>query len=144
MRVLVVEDEARLARQIASALTEDGHDPAVIHDGATALRTAMENTFDLIVLDLGLPTMDGFEVLRQIRAQHLTSRVLVLTARGQVGDRVTHVADGMNERRVSDFLSQSSDKNFHQLCVILVRMLPDAFTQFSSGKDAARFTHQDF
>src|SRR6267378_1944424 len=106
MRVLVVEDEVRLARQIASALTEDGHDPAVIHDGATALRTAMQNTFDLIVLDLGLPTMDGFEVLRRIRAQHLTSRVLVLTARGQVSDRVTGLQLGADDYLPKPFAMQ--------------------------------------
>ena len=53
MRILVVEDEVRLSRQIASALTEAGHDPVVIHDGEAALRAAAEASFDLIVLDVG-------------------------------------------------------------------------------------------
>jgi two-component system, OmpR family, response regulator len=89
MRILVVEDEVRLARQIASALTEAGHDPSIVHDGETALREATSTLFDLIVLDIILPRMDGFDVLRNLRSQHMASRVLMLTARGEVKDRVT-------------------------------------------------------
>ena len=88
MRILVVEDEIRLARQIASALTETGHDPAVVHDGESALDQAVQSSFDLIILDVGLPRMDGFEVLRRLRSQHVTSRVLMLTARGELKDRL--------------------------------------------------------
>lgn len=97
MRVLVVEDEVRLARQISSALIEDSHDPMVAHDGEAALSMALESPFDLIVLDLGLPGMDGFEVLRRMRAQHVASRVLILTARGQVNDRVTGLQLGADD-----------------------------------------------
>ncbi len=106
MRVLVVEDEVRLARQIASALTEDSHDPAVVHDGETALQMMLENAFDLIVLDLGLPRMDGFEVLRRMRAQHVTSRVLILTARGQVSDRVRGLQLGADDYLPKPFAMQ--------------------------------------
>src|SRR5205807_9828734 len=89
MHILIVEDEVRLARQIASALTEAGHDPTVVHDGEGALQEATNTRFDLIVLDVGLPHLDGFEVLRHLRARHVTSRALVLTARGDVRDGVT-------------------------------------------------------
>src|SRR5437868_3237127 len=70
MHILIVEDEVRLARQIASALTEAGHDPTVVHDGEGALQEATDTPFDLIVLDVGLPHLDGFEVLRHLRARH--------------------------------------------------------------------------
>src|ERR1700726_1716654 len=106
MRVLVVEDETRLARQISSALTEDSHDPVVAHDGETALGMALESPFDLIVLDLGLPGMDGFEVLRRIRAHHVTSRVLILTARGQINDRVTGLQLGADDYLPKPFAMQ--------------------------------------
>jgi len=96
----------RLARQIASALTEDSHDPAVVHDGETALQMMLENAFDLIVLDLGLPRMDGFEVLRRMRAQHVTSRVLILTARGQVSDRVRGLQLGADDYLPKPFAMQ--------------------------------------
>jgi DNA-binding response OmpR family regulator len=97
MRVLVVEDEVRLARQIASALTEAGHDPIIVHDGEHALDKTTETPFDLIVLDVILPGIDGFEVLRHLRSEHMTSRVLMLTARGEVKDRVTGLQLGADD-----------------------------------------------
>ncbi len=97
MRVLVVEDEVRLARQIASALTEAGHDPIIVHDGERALREATSTPFDLIVLDIILPRMDGFDVLRHLHSQHVASRVLMLTARGEVKDRVAGLQLGADD-----------------------------------------------
>ena len=97
MRVLVVEDEVRLARQIASALTEAGHDPIIVHDGERALREATSTPFDLIVLDIILPRMDGFNVLRHLHSQHVPSRVLMLTARGEVKDRVAGLKLGADD-----------------------------------------------
>ena len=97
MRILVVEDEARLARQIASALTEAGHDPIIVHDGERALREATSTLFDLIVLDIILPRMDGFDVLRHLHSQRVASRVLMLTARGEVKDRIAGLQLGADD-----------------------------------------------
>jgi len=97
MHILVVEDDVALARQIASAVTEAGHDPVVVHDGEKALDKAKRTAFDLVVLDIILPGMDGFEVLRHLRAQHLASRVLMLTARSEVKDRVTGLQLGADD-----------------------------------------------
>ena len=97
MRILVVEDEARLARQIASALTEAGHDPTIVNDGEAALREATSTLFDLIVLDIILPRMDGFEVLRHLHSQRVASRVLMLTARGEVKDRISGLQLGADD-----------------------------------------------
>src|SRR5947209_17905202 len=97
MRILLVEDDVQLARQIAAALTEAGHDPIIVHDGERALDKAKETPFDLIVLDIILPGMDGFDVLRYLRSQHMASRVLMLTARGEVKDRVTGLQLGADD-----------------------------------------------
>jgi DNA-binding response OmpR family regulator len=97
MHILVVEDDAGLARRIASTLTEAGHHPIVVHDGEKALDKTKATPFDLIVLDIILPGIDGFEVLRHLRAQHLASRVLMLTARGEVKDRVTGLQLGADD-----------------------------------------------
>jgi two-component system OmpR family response regulator len=97
MRILIAEDDTRLAGQIAAALTEAGHDPAVVHDGEAALDRALESAFDLIVLDVGLPRMDGFEVLRSLRSRHVGKRVLLLTARSEVKDRVTGLQLGADD-----------------------------------------------
>ncbi len=97
MRILVVEDDVQLARQIASALTEDGHDPIIVHDGERALDKTKQKPFDLIVLDVILPGIDGFDVLRHLRSEHMASRVLMLTARGEVKDRVTGLQLGADD-----------------------------------------------
>jgi len=97
MHILVVEDDTVLARRIGSTLTEAGHDPIVVHNGEKALDKTKATPFDLIVLDIILPGMDGFEVLRHLRAQHLVSRVLMLTARGEVEDRVTGLQLGADD-----------------------------------------------
>src|SRR5438105_15350477 len=106
IRFLVIEDKILLARQIASSITEAWNNPVVIHDGKEALREAVDAPFDLIVLDIGLPRMDGFEVLRQMREQHVTSRVLILTARGQVNDRVTGLQLGADDYLAKPFAMQ--------------------------------------
>src|SRR5213596_3020146 len=97
MRVLIVEDEVPVARKIASALTEAGHDPKAIHDGETALAEVKKTPFDLIVLDIRLPGIDGFQVLHRLRTQHLASRVLLLTARSAVDDRVSGLQLGADD-----------------------------------------------
>src|SRR5205085_5423767 len=97
MRILVVEDVVQLAGQIASALTEAGHDQIIVHDGERALDKAKQKPFDLIVLDVILPGIDGFEVLRHLRSEHMASRVLMLTARGEVKDRVTGLQLGADD-----------------------------------------------
>jgi DNA-binding response OmpR family regulator len=97
VRILIVEDEVPVARQVASALTEAGHDPKVVHNGEAALHEISKAAFDLIVLDIRLPGIDGFELLRRTRRQHLASRVLLLTARGAVDDRVTGLQLGADD-----------------------------------------------
>jgi DNA-binding response OmpR family regulator len=106
MRILIVEDEVRLARQIGAALTEAGHDPAVVHEGKAALSQAAQTSFDLVILDIGLPQLDGFEVLRRLRSRRVTSRVLILTARGEVKDRVTGLQLGADDYLAKPFAMQ--------------------------------------
>jgi len=86
-----------VARKIASALTEAGHDPKAVHDGEAALDEVSNTPFDLIVLDIILPGMDGFDVLRHLRSQHMASRVLMLTARGEMKERVTGLQLGADD-----------------------------------------------
>ena len=97
MRILIVEDELPVARQIAAALTEDGHDPEAVHSGEGALEQLKKNPFDLIVVDVGLPGINGFELLQRLREQHLASRVLLLTGRSAVEDRVTGLQLGADD-----------------------------------------------
>ena len=97
MKILIVEDDLPVARQTAAALTEDGHDPTTVHSGEAALEIVGKNSFDLIVLDVRLPGIDGFELLGRLREQHLASRVLLLTGRSAVEDRVTGLQLGADD-----------------------------------------------
>lgn len=97
MQILIVEDEVPVAEQIATALIEARHDPKIVYNGEAALDEVRKKPFDLIVLDIRLPGIDGFEVLRRLRAQHLVNRVLVLTARSGVKDRVTGLQLGADD-----------------------------------------------
>jgi DNA-binding response OmpR family regulator len=106
MRILVVDDEARIARHVSTALIEAGHDPVVAHDGEEAIGRVQEDPFDLIILDVGLPGVDGFGVLKQLRARHITSRVIMLTARGEVTDRVTGLELGADDYLAKPFAMQ--------------------------------------
>ena len=115
MRILIVEDEVPVARKIASALTEAGHDPKAIHDGETALAEVKKTPFDLIVLDIRLPGIDGFQVLHRLRTQHLTSRVLLLTARSAVDDRVTGLELGADDYLPKPFAMQELVARVHAL-----------------------------
>jgi DNA-binding response OmpR family regulator len=92
MRVLIVEDEKKIARFIHKALAAVGHTVDECHRGDDALSLAMDTPFDVIVLDIMLPGRDGLSVLRELRERRNLTPVLLLTARGDVSDRV----EGLN------------------------------------------------
>lgn len=96
-RILIVEDEERISSFIAKGLRADGHVPTVVADGPTGLDLALSGDHDLMVLDIGLPGMDGFEVLDQLRAQGSRMPVVVLTARDSVGDTVSALEGGADD-----------------------------------------------
>src|SRR4029450_13152283 len=106
MQILVVEDEVHLAEHISRALIEADHEPTMVHDGETALGEAEATHYDLIVLDVMLPGMDGFEVLRRLRTAKVDTRVIILTARGEVSDRVTGLGLGADDYRAKPFAMQ--------------------------------------
>ena len=103
MRVLLVEDQADLARQVKRALERADHEVSIASDGPSAVLTATERHFDLIVLDVNLPGFDGFEVLRQAKAKGVLSRVIMLTARGEVRDRVAGLKAGADDYLTKPF-----------------------------------------
>ena len=106
MQTLIVEDEACLAQHISRALIEAGHEPTVTRDGETGLGEAQAKQYDLIVLDVMLPGMDGFEVLRRLRGARMDTRVLMLTARDEVSDRVTGLGLGADDYLAKPFAMQ--------------------------------------
>src|SRR5665213_2927666 len=88
MRVLVVEAQLKIARALEKALVQASAEVVVAADCVTGLRLALDESFDTLVLDIMLPRRDGLDVLRELRRQHRTTPVLLLSARGDVEDRI--------------------------------------------------------
>lgn len=95
--ILIVEDEPRIASFLEKGLRRAGFTTAVEGDGALGLRTALAGDFDLMLLDVGLPTMDGFEVLRRLREARSTLPVIMLTARTSGADSVAGLTGGADD-----------------------------------------------
>jgi two-component system, OmpR family, copper resistance phosphate regulon response regulator CusR len=96
-RILVAEDESRIASFVEKGLRANGFAPTVVGDGASALGHALSGDFDLLVLDIGLPGMDGFTVLRRLREARGTIPVIILTARDSVSDTVAGLEGGADD-----------------------------------------------
>jgi DNA-binding response OmpR family regulator len=103
VRILIVEDEVKLAAHLVRALEHNGHNPRVVHDGKVALVEARDGSYDLIVLDVELPRMDGFEVLKQLRSLGVESRIIMLTARSETQDKVTGLTRGADDYLTKPF-----------------------------------------
>jgi DNA-binding response OmpR family regulator len=94
MRVLVVEDEVRLAATLQDLLELNGYTADVCHDGEAGLDNALSSIYDVILLDVMLPKLDGFTVLRRMRAEGNSTPVLMLTAKSETSDKVTGLDSG--------------------------------------------------
>src|SRR5919109_4390050 len=96
-RVLLAEDDASISEPLARALRREGYEVEVREDGPTALDAGMQGGVDLVVLDLGLPGMDGLEVARRLRAEGHTVPILILTARADEVDTVVGLDAGADD-----------------------------------------------
>jgi DNA-binding response OmpR family regulator len=96
-RILIVEDEDRIASFLRKGLHSNGYSTSVAGTGEEALTLARTGDFDLMILDLGLPDIDGFEVLQRVRGRNRSMPVIVLTARDAVPDRVSGLEGGADD-----------------------------------------------
>jgi DNA-binding response OmpR family regulator len=103
MRVLVIEDEVKLAAHLARALEYDGHEVRVVHDGRVALVEASDGNYDLLALDVELPRMDGFEILKKLRSRGVATRILMLTARSENPDKIAGLTGGADDYLTKPF-----------------------------------------
>lgn len=103
MRILVIEDEPQLARHVSSALNRHGHSASVQNDGVAGLQAAIDESPDLVVLDINLPGLDGFSVLAKLRELRSPARVIILTARGEVENRVKGLKGGADDYLAKPF-----------------------------------------
>jgi two-component system response regulator RegX3 len=97
VRILVVEDEASLRDGIVDLLAGDGHAVTAVGDGVAGVEAGLRDPFDLVVLDLMLPRLDGMEVCRRLRAARPGMPILMLTARGSEDDKVRGLIEGADD-----------------------------------------------
>ena len=103
MKALIIEDDPTVAEHIRSGLESAGHECFHQSDGKNGLNRALDEHFDLVILDIMLPEMDGFTVLEEIRAVHPALPVLLLSAKSQVDDKVRGLRSGANDYLTKPF-----------------------------------------
>lgn len=101
-KILIVEDEKTISEILQYTIIREGYDAVPAYDGGTALRLALEGNFDLILLDVMLPVMDGFEVCRKVR-ETLDTPIIMLTAREEEADKVTGLELGADDYMTKPF-----------------------------------------
>lgn len=103
MKLLVVEDEPKVASFLKQGLEEHHHEVTVVYDGSFGRKMAMDNHFDVILLDVMIPYMNGLEVARELRANGVKTPILMLTALGSTEEKVTGLDAGADDYLVKPF-----------------------------------------
>ncbi|MFQ3237139.1 MAG: two-component system response regulator PhoP [Paraglaciecola sp.] len=106
MRVLIVEDDSRLLTQLDSLLQQNGYSVDLADDGAKALFLLNEHPYDLAIIDIGLPIIDGFAVIQKARKNHVTCPILILTARDRWQEKVEGLDAGADDYLTKPFQNE--------------------------------------
>lgn len=131
--LLLVEDDRDLARGLASSLAQSGYQTDVVHRGHAALEACQKQTYDVVILDLGLPDLDGINVLRRLRQDGIAVPVLVLTARIDVDDRVLGLDAGGDDYLAKPFALTEVEARIRAL-----------LRRSTSGYDRIKFSELNF
>ena len=115
MRLLIVEDEKQICDMVAKSLYAAGYEVDTCYDGKEALECILAEDYDLIVLDLNLPGMDGMELLKELRKYNDETKVLILSARGQIADKVEGLDAGANDYMEKPFHLQELEARIRSL-----------------------------
>lgn len=97
MRILIIEDEPKIAEVISSRLKKENYVVDINKNGEEGLDNALTNIYDLIILDVMLPKINGFEILKQIRKEKIEAKVIMLTAKSMLDDKLTGFNSGAND-----------------------------------------------
>lgn len=106
MRVLIVEDEVHLAEALTQILRKNNYTVDAVNDGEAGVDNALSNIYDLIILDIMLPKLDGITVLKKIRKEGLSTPVILLTAKGEISDRVLGLDSGADDYLPKPFATE--------------------------------------
>ena len=106
MRLLLIEDEIHLAEAISQILKKNNYTVDTVHDGEAGYDYGMSQIYDMILLDIMLPKMNGIEVLKALRKEGVTIPILMLTAKGEIGDRVAGLDNGADDYLPKPFATE--------------------------------------
>jgi two-component system OmpR family response regulator len=118
MHILIIEDEEQLCRSMAEGLRMDGYETDTCFDGEEGLELCMTENYDLILLDLNLPGIDGLEILRQFRTFNTNTPVLILSARVQIQDKVEGLDLGANDYLTKPFHFEELEARIRSLTAV--------------------------
>ena len=103
MQILIVEDDIRLAQAVGKILEENNYQVDMVHDGQSGFDYAESGIYDVVILDVMLPKMDGFEVVKELRRANVDTPVLLLTARSQIPDKIEGLDSGADDYMTKPF-----------------------------------------
>jgi two-component system response regulator ArlR len=106
MRILIVEDELHLAEALTQILRKNNYSVDAAQDGEAGLDNALSNIYDVIILDIMLPKVDGITILKEIRKEGISTPVILLTARGEISDRVIGLDSGADDYLAKPFATE--------------------------------------
>ena len=115
MKILLIEDEKLLADSVAALLSARGYDMETAYDGDTGLQYARLGIYDLVILDVMMPGLDGYQVARQLRSEHSAVPILMLTARSDILDRIQGLNSGADYYLTKPFVSRELLACIHAL-----------------------------
>ncbi len=102
MRILIVEDEYKLAELVSVRLKKENYQVSIATDGESGLYEALTDSYDLLLLDIMLPKLSGVEILKRVRTENINSKIIMLTAKSALEDKLLGLTSGAN-----DYISQS-------------------------------------
>lgn len=116
IKLLLVEDEKRMAQALAEFLKLEQYDVTVCYDGIRGCDAILNGSFDVIILDVMLPGKSGFEIAKEVRKANITTPILMLSAKGELDDKVTGLDSGADDYLTKPFLSQELLARLRALC----------------------------
>lgn len=132
MRILLVEDELHLAEALTQILKKNNFTVDSVYDGVSGLDNALSNIYDLIILDIMLPKLDGISILRNIRKEGIATPVILLTARGEISDKVIGLDSGADDYLAKPFATEELLARIRALSRRKGEIFPDNTLKFGN------------